>query len=438
MGLCLAPVIPAVVRSDTTSYPAKQKSAPKRDRHKICYTTRFVWATTHSPVTRELRRQLLPVHAKISVQAVCARTRVWSPRLGNDIRSVATHTALTPPAVRWIFREGLTVSVTAFIRYAIIISDYSVFVNSFLPKCLHFPLCCVIITVSFSERRYIFMLLMLAVVGLYTICSLNDKYAVSKAKYNGAQLTFLMAAGTVPFLLMTLPFSDTTLTMNWLAPVFVLLIALSKYLEFDMSAKILEQMSAFELKAWLGILLFVSYFTDILLADEALSIFKLLFIVLTTIGLVLIAVSGRGQVNYRKILIPLVLYLGARFLYGIVVKFAEGIISSTLMLLFALIILAFVMAPAAKPLTIAKNSPEGKKGVIIVILCKIPNALGLLGENAVTAESLTNAAFISPMMLISIFIVGLFSKSTRPTGLNLIGSIVCIIGILGFQLAGML
>ena len=128
MGLCLAPVIPAVVRSDTTSYPAKQKSAPKRDRHKICYTTRFVWATTHSPVTRELRRQLLPVHAKISVQAVCARTRVWSPRLGNDIRSVATHTALTPPAVRWIFREGLTVSVTAFIRYAIIISDYSVFV----------------------------------------------------------------------------------------------------------------------------------------------------------------------------------------------------------------------------------------------------------------------------------------------------------------------
>lgn len=282
------------------------------------------------------------------------------------------------------------------------------------------------------------MILMLAVVGLYTICSLNDKYAVSKAKYNGSQLTFLMAAGTVPFLLLTLPFSDCTLTLNWLAPVFVLLIALSKYLEFDMSAKILEQMSAFELKAWLGILLFVSYFTDMILDSEALSIPKLLFIALTVTGLVLIAVSGRGHVDYKKIALPLVLYLGARFLYGIVVKFAEGIISTTLMLLFALIILAVVTAPAAKPLTIAANSPEGRKGVIIVLLCKLPNALGLLGENAVTAESLTNAAFISPMMLITIFIAGLFEKSTRPTGLNLVGSVVCIAGILGFQAVGLL
>ena len=278
---------------------------------------------------------------------------------------------------------------------------------------------------------------MLGVVLLYTICSLNDKYAVSKAKYNGSQLTFLMAAGTVPFLLMTLPFSDRTLTANPLAILFVLLIALSKYLEFDMSAKILEQMSAFELKAWLGILLFVSYFTDIILTGEPLSLIKLFFIALTSAGLILIAVSGRKQVDYKKIALPLILYLAARFLYGIVVKFADGIISTTLMLLFALIILAAVMAPRAKPFSIAKNSPEGKKGVLIVILCKIPNAFGLLGENAVTAQSLTNAAFISPMMLISIFIVGLFGKDTRPTGLNLVGSIVCIAGILGFQIAGL-
>lgn len=278
------------------------------------------------------------------------------------------------------------------------------------------------------------MPLMLAVVGLYTICSLNDKYAVSKAKYNGSQLTFLMAAGTVPFLILLLPFSDRTLTANWLAPVFVLLIALSKYLEFDMSAKILEDMSAFELKAWVGILLFVSYFSDIIIYSLPVSLLKLGFIALTMIGLVLIAVSGRQKVNYRKIAIPMILYLAARFIYGLVMNAAEGVISSTLTLLFALIVLALVMLPSAKPWTIAKNSPEGVKGVIIVLLCKLPNALGLLGENAVAAESLTNFAFIPPMILIVIFIVGLFSKSTRPTGLNLVGSLVCIIGILGFQI----
>lgn len=94
---------------------------------------------------------------------------------------------------------------------------------------------------------------MLSVVALYTICSLNDKYAVSKAKFNGSQLAFLMAVGTVPFLALLLPFFDRTF-------VFILLIAACKYFEFSMSAKILSEMSVFELKAWLGITLFMSYF----------------------------------------------------------------------------------------------------------------------------------------------------------------------------------
>ena len=109
------------------------------------------------------------------------------------------------------------------------------------------------------------MLLMTAVVALYTICSLNDNYAVSKAKFNGGQLTFLMAAGTVPFLALLLPFSDRTFTLAPITFVFILLIAASKFFEFSMSAKILEQMSVFELKEWLGLTLFLSYFTDIIM-----------------------------------------------------------------------------------------------------------------------------------------------------------------------------
>ncbi len=76
------------------------------------------------------------------------------------------------------------------------------------------------------------MLLMTAVVALYTICSLNDKYAVSKAKFNGSQLTFLMAAGTVPFLALLLPFSDRTFTLSPITFIFIILIAACKYFEF--------------------------------------------------------------------------------------------------------------------------------------------------------------------------------------------------------------
>lgn len=280
------------------------------------------------------------------------------------------------------------------------------------------------------------MLLMVTVVALYTVCSLSDKYAVSKAKYNGAQLTFLMAAGTVPFLLMTLPFSDRTLTFTFQALAAVLGIALSKYLEFDMSAKILVEMSLFELKAWLGLTLFMSYFTDLIMGVETLNALRLVCIAVTAGGLVMIAVTGGHKVNYKAIAIPLVLYIASRFMYGFVMTAASEYISSTMTLLFALIVLALVMIPAAKPLSIAKNSPEGKKGVFIVLLCKLPNALGLLGENAIAAASLTDFAFIQPMILVVIFVIGFFKKETRPSGLNLVGSVLCTAGILGFQAVG--
>lgn len=282
------------------------------------------------------------------------------------------------------------------------------------------------------------MLLMTAVVALYTICSLNDKYAVSKAKFNGSQLTFLMAAGTVPFLALLLPFSDRTFTLSPITFVFIILIAACKYFEFSMSAKILEQMSVFELKAWLGLTLFMSYFTDIIMYDHKISALKILCILVTAAGLVLIAVSGRKKVDYLKIVIPLIVYITVKFGYGFVMKAAEKHISSTMTLFFALIILAVVLIPSAKPMSIAAGSPEGKKGVFIVILCKLPNALGLLGENAVAARSLTNFSFIQPMILLVILMLDFVRKSTRPTGLNLAGSIVCVLGILGFQAVGFL
>ncbi|MGN0648544.1 MAG: hypothetical protein ACI4J3_07945 [Oscillospiraceae bacterium] len=277
------------------------------------------------------------------------------------------------------------------------------------------------------------MLTMLAVVALYTICSLNDKYAVSKAKLNGSQLTFLMAAGTLPFLALLLPFSDRTLTFSLPTFICVFLIAASKFLEFSMGAKILVEMSVFELKAWLGLTLFMSYATDIIMYSQDVSALKILCIAVTVAGLVMIARSGRRKVNYKKIAVALIVYIAAKFAYGFIMNTAKTYISSTLTVFFALIVLALVLIPSAKPLTIAAESPEGRKGVWIVVLCKLPNALGLLGENAVAAQSLTNYAFIQPMILMVVLILDLIKKNTRPTGWNLAGSLICVLGILGFQ-----
>lgn len=276
------------------------------------------------------------------------------------------------------------------------------------------------------------MALMLMVVLCYTICSLSDKYAVAKIKFNGNELTFLMAAATALFMTFTLPFVDTRVVWGIPAVVAILLLTASKMLEFQMSALILQDMSAFELKAWLGICLFMSYFTDILMKTQGFSWLRLGFIAVTVVGLVLIAQAGRKKIRYGKIVLPLIVYLVAKYGYGFVIAAAEPYISSTMCLYFALILLALILLPMAHPVRIFR---EKQNGGLFVVLTKIPNVAGLLGENAVIAVSLANYSFIQPMILVVLFFWGIARKEEEHDLLSVLGGIVCIIGIVGFQIA---
>lgn len=276
------------------------------------------------------------------------------------------------------------------------------------------------------------MVLMLMVVLCYTICSLSDKYAVAKIKFNGNELTFLMAAATALFMTFTLPFVDTRVIWGIPAVAAILLLTASKMLEFQMSALILQDMSAFELKAWLGICLFVSYFTDIVMKTQRFSWLRLGFIAVTVIGLVLIAQAGRKKIRYGKIVLPLIVYLAAKYGYGLVIAAAEPYISSTMCLYFALILLALILLPMAHPVRIFR---EKRNGGLFVVLTKIPNVAGLLGENAVIAVSLANYSFIQPMILVVLFFWGIARKEEEHDLLSMLGGIVCIVGIVGFQIA---
>lgn len=282
------------------------------------------------------------------------------------------------------------------------------------------------------------MALMLAVVACYTITSLSDKYAVAKLKMNGNTLTFIMAAATSLFMLAYLPFDSRHFDGSITAYLAIVLMAASKMLEFQLSAIILKEMSAFELKAWLGLTVFLSYGTDLLLQKELIEttgdILKMVcrfgFIAVTAAGLFMIAKAGGKKINYRKILLPLAGYLLSKFGYGLIVNFTQDSASPTLSLFFALVILTAVLAPLVHPVKLCRDQP---KGVLIVGLTKIPNVVGLVLENIVAAQSMANYSFIQPMILVSLFFIGVIRKE-ECTRLNIIGGIVCIAGILGFQL----
>ena len=133
---------------------------------------------------------------------------------------------------------------------------------------------------------------MMAVTACYTITSLSDKYAVAEAEF-----TFFMCSSMSVFLALTLPFQTLHFTLTWQSFAAILLIALCKMLEFQMSALVLKQLSAFELKAWLGVTLFTSYITDVFYG-EILRVSKLLCIVVTVIDLVF----KKARLNTKKLL----------------------------------------------------------------------------------------------------------------------------------------
>ncbi len=274
------------------------------------------------------------------------------------------------------------------------------------------------------------VILMLAVTACYTICSLNDKYAAAKANFSGDEFTFLMCSSMSVFLALSLPFQNLSFSLTWQSFLAVLLVAMCKMLEFQMSARVLKQLSAFELKAWLGITLFASYFTDILFGSE-LNIIKLICIFATAAGLVFIARSSKGGINYKQIILPLMLYLVSKYGYGLIIRSFSPYASSTMQLLPTMVIISLIMLPRVHIRELIKNN---RSGVVKVVLARIPNTLGMLLENAVISISLANYSFIQPMILVTLFVIGLIRREKR-SRLNLIGSIICIVGIVAFQLA---
>ena len=276
------------------------------------------------------------------------------------------------------------------------------------------------------------MIYMMAAAACFTITSLNDKYASAKLKLSGNETTFLMALGTSFFMLFYLPFADKFFTVSWQSFAVVIMMAFLKFMEIELSVKILREMSAFELKAWLGISLFLSYTFDLITGNEALGIqtaYKFAAIAVTSIGLFLIAKSENKTIHYKVILLPLIFYLAEKFCYGLLVNVSQAYISPTFSLFLAFIILTVFLAPKVQFAKLLKEKP---KGTGLVLAAKIPNTVGLVCENLTAAKSITNYSFIQPVILAALFAIQLIRRE-ETSKLNLAGGILCVVGIVMFQ-----
>ncbi|MGN0633167.1 MAG: hypothetical protein ACI4JW_04780 [Oscillospiraceae bacterium] len=300
------------------------------------------------------------------------------------------------------------------------------------------------------------IILMLINAASYTICTVNDKKTVSKGGLSGSEFTFLVSLSTAFFMLLALPFLNIRASLCPMTFVICVLLILDKLAEFYMAAVSLSVLSAFEVKAWLGLALFLSYASDCLFFGEQPSAAKILCLPAACLGLALIASSGKSDSGrsadkkkaLRKIIPALMIYIFSKYAYGLIMRAGEPYLTKNTGLLISMLSLSVIMLPFVFPKNKAGGSVvkrlysererpcelrQFKRVLLIVFLTRIPNIAGLLAENALIGISLTLYSFVQPLILVTLFFISVI-KRERFTGKSLVGSVICILSIVGFQL----
>lgn len=104
----------------------------------------------------------------------------------------------------------------------------------------------------------------LLAVACYTISSLGDKYISSKLKCSPAEFAFIVSFATMLWIGITLSLTGWGYQFNRRNGVILSLLVLWKLIELYTSALLLKTVSAYELKAWLGINIVCSYLYNVL------------------------------------------------------------------------------------------------------------------------------------------------------------------------------
>lgn len=270
---------------------------------------------------------------------------------------------------------------------------------------------------------------MLCVVACYTFCSYSDKFFISKARLSSNTFTFFLSFSMLIFMGIYLPhdfyFISTLETYILLG-----LFTICKILEFKLTAFTLTELSAFELKAWLGLGVFISYFYDVMFNGTEFNILSLMLICMTVLGLFLIANDNSKKINYKKISLGLVGVVFAKSGYGIVIHRLKYTCSSTLAMCIAFALICLGMLFFYNPVKEFKKNPNAIAKLSAV---RIVNTIGSLIENYVAQLSVISYSLIQPLILIVMFAINIIKREkTSPKGI--LGGLICITGIIFLQI----
>lgn len=265
-------------------------------------------------------------------------------------------------------------------------------------------------------------------VGCYTISSLGDKFISAKLKYKANEFAFFVALATSVWLGIMLIFDGWKFKASVENILVLACLVAWKLGEFYSSAVLLKIVSAYELKAWLGINVIISYMYNVINGKYKLSGIIIIFSVILMAGIALIIAESSQNKKILKLILLSIVYSLSKFLYGLQMGMLSKDSSPISTLFAVMIVIVLFQLP-----NVNVKEMFNKTGVSMGVLSRIPNAAGLFTEALAAKHSILFYAMIQPMQQLVLFVHSIFIKENMGKK-KLTGSILSLISVVAIAI----
>ena len=239
---------------------------------------------------------------------------------------------------------------------------------------------------------------------------------------------YYMCLSMIPFSLIMVVIEHFTNQLKFslnIVPIILLFLAMFfRYHKQHTIVGCLKHLNPHEDSAYLSLGIIVAFIIDIILGIEKLNYISVLSIMLTLVGVFLLANSKLKTKNLTKdLIIRILTVLAMNYIVHYVLKYW----SNAVFLLFLNLLLTIIFS---KGYTLKYNR-ENNKIIKWVFVQQTFGFAYLYLSNYLASQSVTSATYIRPMSIIIIVIISLFfkNKDRKPNLKQIIGIIMVIFGI---------
>lgn len=266
------------------------------------------------------------------------------------------------------------------------------------------------------------MIWALLTVVFYSLTAYGDKFISSKLKCTPGEYTFLVSIITVFWLLLCLPFTGWKMCFNRESVFLLICMVVWKFLEFYTTAMLLKHMEPYELRAWLGINVILSYGINLWEGKSSFRIGILLLVICLLMGIYLI-LTAQVERKFTRNIIVCLLYITSKFMYGLQMGYMVSFGNSTTILILVLTMVALMQLPR-----LSKKVLQNKKEMLGVVMSRLTNAAGLITEAEAATANIFFYTLVQPIQLFVLFVVCLITGKPMSRRKK-IGSVLCVVAV---------